>query len=507
MFKISLKKLLLLLPILGIALCIFFWQNILTFGLERYINHYCCHNLDGAFLSKSIHSDKEGWIIEKPEIVSNKELRDGGHFLKADRMVVKYQIHFWERKINLDLSIVNPNLNFKQTATDVRAIVNDLFPPTQWLTIHSKISVTQGSVALHDFKQNPPTKQTIYFQLDAECGANNTGALTVSLDDPTLKSNCIVLSLASLEQRHMALDFNFDGVKFSSLLGALRNVFPDLQDFTAYEGTIKGKMSLKVPQAGRPIAVGNLAVQDLSFSIPKLEMKGFVKEAYLHLSENFSRGQSENDTKTTKTAGHFELAKEVSISLEREGKPYCQITDLIGAVYFNTQESAHVVMDGRCNHHGQTSNLHLAGDARFGNDLQGDLDLSLRLTSPDKQDASVRFMTRALESKFKFAEISIANIGPYEFDLFKTVLTPYISEMRHVHLNSGSIDASILAYLRGLRMSDLKIEKIAARDLQFHISPWELSLDVGDLSGDLSVNLDSDVVLNTLNADLIVSDG
>src|SRR5262249_24904911 len=155
--------------------------------------------------------------------------------------------------------------------------------------------------------------------------------------------------------------------------------------------------------------------------------------------------------------------------------PFCDITDLIGAVYFQSQDSARVIMDGRCSHHGQTSNLHIAGDARFGRQPDGgDLDLLFRLSAPGKKDTSARFVTRTLESKFKFAEVDLSHIGPSEFDLFKLIFTSYYPDIRHIHMVEGNMDASVLAYLKGFRITDFKIEKINGHDLHFNLKPWEL---------------------------------
>lgn len=512
MFKLSVKKLLFLLPVLAILAGIIFWQNIFIFSLGLYLEKYCHDKLAGSFKSERIYADQDAWVIEKPEIAGHNPLPQGGLSLKADSMRVRIIPHIWNRQIDLDIAVNNPNLNIKQTATDVRAILNDLFPPAGYVTVNTKISVKEGSIAFHDFKQDPPHRQTLYFQLDAECGPENKGCLIVSLDDPALKNNCVVLSLAQMEKREVALDFNFDGVKCASLLSAARNIMPELQEVTAEEGLIKGQMSLTIPENGRPYAVGSLVLQDLDFAMPSFGLKGSVKEAHLHLSENRdprlkSTVEAQNSS-IPKTVGHLELTKEIALKFERDGQPYCEITDLIGAIYFQTQDSARVNMDGRCAHHGKTSNLHIAGDARLGSKSDGgDLDISLRLSSPGRQDTSARFVTRSLESKFKYAEIGLKNIGPAEFDLFKMLFTPYFPDMRHVHMIAGTMDASVLAYMRGFRMTDLKIEKIAARGLHFNLKPWELIVKVGDLSGDLSANLLAENIMETLNADLLIADG
>ena len=116
-------------------------------------------------------------------------------------------------------------------------------------------------------------------------------------------------------------------------------------------------------------------------------------------------------------------------------------------------------------------------------------------------------MTRELGSKFKFAEISLSNIGPSEFDLLQALINPHLPETSQAHMTSGRIDATVLAYMKGLRVTDFKIEKLAAKDLELDLDPWELNVKVGHLSGSLAVNLAAVKVLDTLNADLVLSQG
>ena len=89
------------------------------------------------------------------------------------------------------------------------------------------------------------------------------------------------------------------------------------------------------------------------------------------------------------------------------------------------------------------------------------------------------------------------------------ILTPHYPKSRQVHMAAGKIHANALAYMKGLRITELKIEKMAAHDLQFNLNPWEWNLRAGELSGSLSVNLDAeaDKTLDTLNADLLIKNG
>jgi len=505
MFKLSVKKIAFFLFLLAFLAAAILWRSILTSSIEMYFNKYCHEKFAGSFKSEGIHFENGTVIIDKPEILGYKPLKEGGLHFKAEHLNIAITPHLWDRQIDLDIVISKPNLTIKQAATDVRMIINDLFPPNSYIAINSRVSVKKGAVEFHDFKQDPPLRQKLYFQLDGECTQQNKGCIVVSLDDPELKNNCVVLSLAQMEKGMIALDFNFDAVKCSILLGAARNFIPSLQYLNAEEGIITGKMSLTIPEVGRPYAQGTLALQDVSFNIPIIELKGMVKEAHLHLSENPDSSMKS----LSKTHGHLELTKEVALTFEKEGKHYCEITDLIGAIYFETQDCARLNLDGKCTHHGQTSKLHIAGNAGLGKEKEEgvDLDFSMRLSSQGNQETTARFKTRTFESKPRDVEIELSHFGSWDFDLLKMLFTPYFPDLSHVHMKGGHVDVSVLASLQGFRIADLKLEKIAARDLRFNLKPWDLEVKIRDLTGELSVNLQSVDFFNTLNAELVIANG
>jgi hypothetical protein len=505
MFKLSIKKLVFTLFFLGAIAGIFFWKNLAICSAGWYFNKYCHDKFAASFHAEAIYFDEGTLVVDKPAILGDKPLKDGGVDFKAERLRIAVTPHFWDRKIDLDIAVSQPNLTLKQTSTDVRLLINDLFQPSSsYITFNSKIAVTEGAVEFHEFKQDPPVRQKLYFQLNGECMQQNKGSIIVSLDDPSLKNNCVILSLAEMDKNVFALDFNFDAVKCSTLLGAARNFIPSLQYLIAEEGTITGKMSLTVPEIDPPYAQGTLTLQDVAFSIPVVELKGVVKEAHLHLLA--SDGQTEAPPLTL---GCLELTKEIALTFQKEGRHYCDINHLIGSINFETSECAKLNLEGQCTHHGQTSHLQIAGDANFGKIRGGesDLDLSIRLSSPRKQDTTARFITRTYESKQKYAQIELGHFGSWDFDLFKMIFTPYFSDLAHIEMKGGYLDVSVLASLQGFRIGDLKLEKIYAKDLNLSLNPWDLEMQISELTGELSVNLNAVDFLNTLNAELVISNG
>lgn len=512
MFKYSLKKLIFFLPFLGILLCLIFWRSFLTWGMEAYVKNLSLNELDGKFKADHVAFENGTWIFEHPQVEGRQTLAEGGKHFEAEKLAIKVIPHLGEYRLDVEVVVEKPVVHMQQTAVDFQERALGQLSILGILDVHGKVSMYQGSLNLYDVKPESLLKQTIFFQLNADCSTTLHGCLTASLDDPLLQKNCVVLSLAEIEHRHLAMDFNFDKVECTSLLGVASTFLPFLQGLTITEGVFKGKMALTIPEGGRPYAIGELTVHDLSFSMPELEMRGMIKEARIHLDENLDpRSKSVGEGQSLsmpRTIGHLELIQEGMLAFDREGLSFCEINNLKGAVYFQTQDGAKLAFDGKCQHHGQTSDLKVQGEARFASESDGSLDVNFCLNT-DQEKAEARFVTRQLGTRLKFAEISFSNVGPAEFDILMAILTPHYPNSRQVHMAAGRIDASALAYMKGLRFTELKIEKIAAKDLQFNVNPWELTVKAGELSGDLAVNLDydADKALDTLNADLLIKNG
>lgn len=511
MFKYSRKKLLMTLFLIVLLLCLIFWRSLLSWGMETYIKSLSISELGGKFSANHVAFKNGMWIFDHPRVEGQKTLTEGGTPLEAEQLTIKIIPHLRDYRVDVEIALTKPVVHMQQTFFDFQQRTLNALSIWGIIDIHSKVAVQQGTLNLYDGSQEA-LKQTIFFQLDANCGTTLHGCLVASLDDPLLQKNCIVLSLAEIEQRHLAMDFNFDEVECASLLGAASTFLPFLQGLTITEGVFKGKMALTIPEEGRPYAVGKLSVHDLSFSVPELELRGVVKEACIHLEESHDlKSRPEKERKNSsmpRTIGQLELIQEGMLAFDREGISFCEINDLKGAVYFQTQDGARLGFEGKCQHHGQTSDLKIQGEARFASELDGSLDLNFCLKT-GQEKAEAKFVTRQLGTRLKFAEISFSSIGPDEFDILMAILTPHYPRSRQVHMAAGRIDASALAYMKGLRFTELKIEKIAAKDLQFNVNPWEWTIKAGELSGDLAIDLDydADKALDTLNADLLIKNG
>lgn len=510
MFKYRLTKIILILAF-AFLLFVIFWRPIASSGINYYVKHLSHKYLDAKFKASSISFDRGMWVIRDPHLETKKSLADGGFHFHCEQIGIEFVPKFFDRRVEIIVTLEKPNIELQKVFYNEEQ--EKLKPLVVLGLIHipCTFSLREGTLTLRDQKPQVEPSQKIYFQLDGELDEILKGRLVASLDDPTLKNNCLILSLAEKEQNQLAIDFSFDEVECGSLLKAATPFFPALQGVSTKSGLVKGKMALTLPESGPFFAQGEVAIQNLTFSIPELELDGSIKEAQIHLDEN-SDPRSKNTQLQNKTIprtiGHLELTEGATLAFNRDGDPFCAVTDLKGALYFQTEDGARLAFNGKCFHHDKVSDLRIGGEARFATESDGSLHLNFSL-GDEKEKAEAKFFTRQLGSKLKFAEISFANVGPAEFDILTAILTPRYPESRQVHMTAGKIDATALAFMKGLRVTELKIEKMSGQNLRFDIDPWEWSLTARELSGNLGVNLDTDAdkALDTLTADLLIKNG
>ncbi len=511
MLKAPIKKILLFSSLFVLLVCVLFFRFILTSSMELGIKYFSEKVLDADFISENVSFNKGKWVFDNATFAGKKSIKEGGVQAKVEKLTIMIQPHLFDREVDIEIHISKPHLDIRRSPAEFYRKLVESLPARGLVAFKSKVVVEHGVVSIHDTERQPSIAQTLFFQLNGECSSNIKGSLIVSLDDPNLEKNCIALSLAQMEKRHFALDLNFDGVDCASLVGAATPFFPPLQTVAIEEGFLKGKMELTLPKTGAPFARGDMTIQNLALNAPAFEMQGQFKEVRIHLQENEDPRSKPTDEKVkpsvSRTVGHLELAEDANILFQKDGIHFCNIQHLIGALYFQTETGARLAFEGQCEHHGKLSPLHVEGQAVVNNKKDTSLDLKITLDSEEKENASIHFVTRQLETHFKYAEITFANIGPSEFDMITTLATPHFPEIRQINMNEGRIDASALAYMKGLLITDFKIEKMKAKNLQFDIIPWDWTARMDELSGDLMVNLDANKVFETLNGNLVIAGG
>ncbi len=478
------------------------WRSLLTFAVHKGIESSFASLMDAKFSAKEIRMEGWSWIFEEPRMKGNKSLEDGGVNLEADRLTVSLEPSLNPWNTLIDVKLDNSTIHAKHASSDLSKLADAAGSPAA-LPFNSRVRIGESRLTLYNYTGALPRRETIYFDLNAESGQNLIGKLRVSVDDPTLSENCLTLDLSETEQHFISLILNFNEVACPRLLDAAASFVPSLQDISILQGSIKGKLALIIPKEGRPFAQGDLILTDLEFEAPQIELSGYIKEATLELFENPDKRVLKQ---LPKTIGHLKMEHGSRLTFDRDHEPFCTIGELGGEIFFRTEENAKVSLSAMCDHHGKRSPMTIEGEARFPSDKEGSLDLSV-LFGTGQEAATARFLTRELGTKNKFAELAFKNIGPDEFELLTTMLAPHIPESKQVEMASGRIDASAIAHMNGFRITDLNIENIAATHLEIDLIPWQLEVKIALLSGNLSVNLTTKNILETINADLIVESG
>lgn len=485
-----------------IAIPLLFWHNIAVFAFEHYLHHFFSSSLDADISMERVHFSHGSWIVEKPVITGRKSIKEGGVHLVADRFAFQLTPKWWQQEMDIHVTLAEPKVSVPQETTPVYQQFIDYLTTPQLIKWNPTILVNRGIVEVHSSKED--NRQNVYFQLNAAYYEALNGCVRASVDDPDLLRNCIALSLDRHTDTPLALDVDVDSIECGSVLEVIRSWIPGGENCIISKGILTGKMALTLSPSGRPYAVGDLTLRDASFQLPCLSVRGEVEEATIRLFEQFKLQQ---ETEPEGISGRLELIKGCSVVFDQEGIPFCSLTDIEGSIDFHSNDHTKLSLQGLCQHHGISSLLQLSGSAQLSGKNEGAVDVQCSLGSDTQQEASIRFTTKRFESRYKFAEIFLANMGPAEFDIITSLAAFYFPHAKDLTLTQGRVDASVHACMEQLKFTDLSIKKIAASDLHFHVAPMELNLCAENLSGDLGINLASSKILDTLNANLNITNG
>jgi hypothetical protein len=494
------KKVLFFGILAGILLLVVFYNPLLQLAFESYLSK-CCHDAFGGNLVYDRLVVENGkWIIEKPRI--EYDLPPGHEFpaFQANTLILDPDIHWIKREINLNISLVNPVISLERKKADLRSLFSNTYFSSGILKINSHLTIDSGIVQLHDFTQSPPIMIPFYFSMEGENGSRPKGSLTVKLGEGSSpQSNLFSLSLDEEKNGTLALDFHFDDIACAPALDAIQTIYPEVKGWNIQDGILQGRMVLLFPSADSPYAMGEMSLKNFAFAHPDSEISGTIPSVQLLLQKERKEG---NDSGLL---GRLEIGGEATLTAKKKGEDFVQLDHLKGSVAFEPQEGVQISLLGRCTHHCQTSALRVEGNGHYSRDEQASIDLDFRLTSPDKDEVAAKLLVRKLGAVWNFAEMDFSNIGYNEFDLLQAFLGGYFPHLYDVKMTSGTVDASVVAYLKGHHVTDLKLNRLTGRKLEFLDLPHNLEISIGSVYGGGAVNLAAQNPIFTLNSDLVIS--
>lgn len=503
MRKFNKSFLALLVFLVASAVLIFtFSDQILSYSFEKYLIHFSKSALNSDLTHGGIISDREGWKVTTPRLETRGE--GAGLDFSAHSLSIKVVPRWLKREADLYVHLVGPQLEIDSQVSELSDLIIKALSPVGFIRFRPHVVVENGELRLQ--KKDGET-ESLYFTLDASREKELKGVLIASLDDPELATPHLKVQFSNPQKHHYRIEVEADEFKAPLFANSVRFFYPQAEVYEIEEGLITGRLTIDLLRDKQPLAFGDFTLKQIHFRNGPLALRGQIQNAQVHIEENKNlQGESETIPFST---GHIELTEGATLTFEKNATSFCTLEDLKGNLYFQTSEGARLNLTGICRHGNQISQMKVQGLARFRGNEGNALDMSLELQGVDSgaSPAKARFISRDLGAKFKFAEITFAQIGPQEFEFLQFLLVPHLPQLAQTHLIKGKMDASVVAYLKGMQLSDFKIEKLRAENLDFTIDRWETTAHIDSLSGHLEVNLASVNPLETLNANLLIEGG
>lgn len=493
--------LLVLIPTFALIIAALFHEPIFFSAFEWYAKHTCKKCFGGELVAQRIYRQDNRWIMENPRIFGGTTDGAGGTSFQAKRLEVKYAPNIWNRQIDLDIVLVEPQIELGDQSFRGGGWLPLLESKSQFLTVNGSLAIEKGMFSMKDMSTSSSMTHTISLDGKIHFAPLFEAAGTFNFGDKPSQTKQLKVAIQENGSKQLRCELDCHQADLATLTHVVGLFNSHLQSLIVSQGTLDGALTLIFSEDEKPYMEGSLNVTDLAFLYPSLEVKGNIAEAKMALNQN-------NDSDTVqKPLGVLEIIKGGSLELFNDGALLCKIQNLLGGVYLDSPESARVAFDGLYSYLGQTQALHIEGQSNFSENSNASLDLACRLASSKRENVFAHFIARKLDEQKGYAEIEIKNFTQEEFHFLQTVMGRYFPVWNQFHVRSGSVDASMMALIDRSRFRDFKIEKIAGRNLELAILPWNLYCKASSATGNLTIDPANPNILETLDSSVTITDG
>lgn len=505
--KMMLKKRLVVAFFATLLIGIVAYGSLMPTIFDWYLKGYCRTCLKGELAYDSFRHENGKWIIYNPRFASAKNLELGGFRFQAVKADVDLSISWIERNVELAISLTDPHLDIGEGAHELKNLF--LVPSQQFnlFKVNTSFNIPQGSILVHELSDNKPRTTPMYFSVNLTCKDTKEGCLRLWFNELIKQSDSnhfeVVLSEPDPQISQLALkakEFNCN-----TLMPTLKNIWPKWLTCEIPQGTINGEAVITLPKDAPSYASGRFTFNDIEIKHPLYELTCKIPEATLSFApENFKSPLGDS----TQTVGILNIPKNASLHLFQDDTPFWAFNNLGGKISFQTSQEAKLEIDAICHHHGKEQSLYVKGYAypSFEDLGSATLDFTL-LENPADYAAKAHFAIRQLKERWNVVEAQLSHFTKEEFDFIQNICSRVYPAWQKVAVHNGVIDASLLAYLEGLYISEINIENIAGHHLDLSIEPWNITLSADSASGSFSLNLSSPNILQTINSDLKIESG
>lgn len=479
MRQLSLKTIILLLiPVVLAIGSLAFWQPVLSYVIELSFESYCRDCFDTELDFTKVVRDKQTITFTKPTLSNEEDIVQ----LEAEELVIAYEPRFFQREIDLDVTVVDPNINLEKVAPALASVLGKMKAKWGFFKINHRIKIQNGIFDIDGL-------QKAHFTVDHDFVAQKQMKVVIRFAGAHQDENSLTIALNRPSKDNFTLDLEGRSLSFQALVQTIGSLLPSIKDWDVQDGVFDGHMQFTFSDKSKRDFTCQAELKNLSFLYKPLEVKGFIPEAYMDFSNS---------------VGNVKLLDDARFLFEKDGLPFLEFKHLLGQIDFPAKEMAHVVFDGICSHHEQAFTVHVDGDTKIVDGYHKLMNLTFDLDNPIRKNIAVKVLSQWFESKCHAAEIEINNFGFEEFDVFKQIFGGFSPAFNLIVLKKGTVDAVLFAPIEDSEVQKLNLVSLNGEQLVVEFVDLQIEAEADHVYGTFNADLFANNVVNSLNAEITV---
>lgn len=432
------------------------------------------------FLKAEFECEAFRWRDREIEIVGAQFISPHGS-LKLERVSIAYQPEWFQRILNLDVTLVEPNCTVSEES---------LSP--DWLTPHpifpfrktrGRIEAKGGQVALMGEGTSP-----MRFDASMKLEKRFSGKMTVWEKE---EEGAIAIQVAQGKHQRYHVATTFDQTPIKLVTAFLGNrKFTD--DWEVKKGEVKGEVHLTFSPHVPMTATGLLQTSGVVLTHPTSETVCELGDATLNLNETTSSRPL--------SLTPFSLQGVLSIekkSVMRFPNGYA-IEQLGGTATFSPEYQTNVKLTGFCITPNEKKSLSIDLKSALGAS-----DLTFRFHNREPQDAYLHLHSRD-QNTFT---LNLNHFDQASTQLTKSLFTPYLPELKQFEMVKGVINGALTGVIENQMVQEITLDDWSIDHVEVEMPQLNIVWGAESLKGNTPLHFSIPHPLEMLGGDCDIENG
>jgi hypothetical protein len=488
--------------LLSLVVCLavigFTWHLAAAQLVKYYIHSFCEACFNAGIDAKEVRFDRKTFILSRPHLETVEQLDEGGLRVDVDEVVVNYSLNPWTMTLDVDITIDKPTINFS-SQTDIPLIVEKIRQQNSLFNIRPNIIINEGVIVVHECQDLSRQEHVIYVSSSLDFRDRNHGHVAMSFDDPNYDHNSFDIRIRRDDEVAFELEATLNQLDLATITHTVNQLHPTLRQWVVAQGFADGHIVISRKHGKRLKAEGGASLRDLVLVNPDRQFRAQFGSLAL---EFFGKGAQDK-----RTLGMLSVGGDSSLSFMQNGYPAWEMKNISGGVRLEKHGNAKLKLVGDCLSREIDFGFQLRGAVCLFDDVQTFLNLSLETTHRDNNNSLLEISVKQINDMWNSAEISMHHFGYREVQFIQEAVTRSYKKWSEYSLYEGVMDGEGIAYFKGSRLHNLKVNHLELRDLVFDHYPYEVYGNVQRIVGSGSVNFSEDDFSKSLNTDFSIENG